>query len=221
MNKFITVLLVCFCCLVGLSYAGNKPVKVACVGDSITAGYLVKKPECWASRVGAAMKEANMQFGNFGVTARCLLNKGDRPITKEKAYQNALAFKPDILFIGLGTNDSKDVNWAHKADFEKDYKAMIAAFKKDNPRLKVYCLLCIPSQEAKPGGINMRRIEQEINPLIRKVAKAAGAKLINMHKLFVNKEDKLLLPDKVHPTAEGHRLMADHVIRVLMGKEAE
>ncbi len=110
MMKLMMILWLAVCCLLGVTYGGDKPIKVACLGDSITAGYLVKKPECWVSRVGEAMKEANMQVGNFGVSARCLLNKGDRPIAKEKAYQNALAFKPDVLIIALGTNDSKDIN---------------------------------------------------------------------------------------------------------------
>ena len=38
----------------------------------------------------------------FGVSARCLLFKGDRPITRKKAYRDALAFKPGMLLIGLG-----------------------------------------------------------------------------------------------------------------------
>ena len=41
---------------------------------------------------------------NFGVSARTLLNKGDHPYMNEKAYQDALAFNPNIVVIKLGTN---------------------------------------------------------------------------------------------------------------------
>ena len=44
---------------------------------------------------------------NFGVSARTLLNKGDNPYMNEKAYQDALAFNPNIVVIKLGTNDRK------------------------------------------------------------------------------------------------------------------
>ena len=66
---------------------------------------------------------------NFGVSARTLLNKGDNPYMNEKAYQDALAFNPNIVVIKLGTNDSKSFNWKYKADFTKDLQTMVDAFK--------------------------------------------------------------------------------------------
>ena len=51
-----------------------------------------------------------------------------RPYMKEQAYQQALAFNPNIVVIKLGTNDSKSFNWVHKADFIKDTQTMIDAF---------------------------------------------------------------------------------------------
>lgn len=71
-------------------------VKLACLGDSITAGMLVKKEDCWVSRIAKEL-DKKAEVGNFGVSARCLLFRGDRPITREKVYQDALAFKPDVL----------------------------------------------------------------------------------------------------------------------------
>lgn len=64
-------------------------VKLACLGDSITAGMGVKKEDCWVSRIAKTL-DRKAEVGNFGVSARCLLFKGDRPITREKAYQDAL-----------------------------------------------------------------------------------------------------------------------------------
>ena len=75
---------------------------------------------------------------NFGVSARTLLNKGDRPYMNEKAYQDALAFNPNVVVIKLGTNDSKSFNWKHKADFTKDMQTMIDAFKALPAQPKIY-----------------------------------------------------------------------------------
>lgn len=198
--------------------ADGAAVKLACLGDSITAGMLVRKEECWASRLAKALGK-KAEVGNFGVSARCLLFKGDRPITREKAYRDALAFNPDMLLIGLGTNDSKKVNWSHKDDFAGNYKKIIAEFRKQNPKLKVYCLLPIPSQEAREGGISRECIEKEIIPLIRQVAKSTKSRVIDLNKVMKGKDS--LLVDGVHPNAEGHVLMAEHILLVLQGKAAE
>ncbi|WP_290566157.1 GDSL-type esterase/lipase family protein [Akkermansia sp.] len=193
-------------------------VKLACLGDSITAGMLVKKEDCWVSRIAKEL-DKKAEVGNFGVSARCLLFRGDRPITREKVYQDALAFKPDVLLIGMGTNDSKKVNWSHKDDFVDNYKEIIAEFRKQNPKLKVYCLLPIPSQEAREGGISKECIEKEVIPLIRQAAKSTRSKVIDLNKVMKGRDN--LLVDGVHPNAEGHGLMAEHILLVLKGKAVE
>lgn len=179
-------------------------VKLAVWGTASPPGWGLKKEDCWVSRIAKTL-DRKAEVGNFGVSARCLLFKGDRPITREKAYQDALAFKPDMLLIGLGTNDSKKVNWSHKDDFVNNYKEIITEFRKQNPKLKVYCLLPIPSQEAREGGISRECIEKEIIPLIRQVAKSTKSRVIDLNKVM--KDKGALLVDGVHPNAEGHALM--------------
>lgn len=217
MKKFIVLLWICMLAAF-LPADCAAAVKLACLGDSITAGMLVKKEDCWVSRIAKDL-DRKAEVGNFGVSARCLLFKGDRPITREKAYQDALAFKPDVLLIGMGTNDSKKGNWSHKDDFVSNYKEIIAEFRKRNPKVKVYCLLPIPSQEAKEGGISKERIAGEVIPLIRQVARGTKSKVIDLNKVMKDKDS--LLVDGVHPNAEGHALMAEHILLVLKGKAAE
>lgn len=217
MKKFLFLVWLCMMA-VWLPASASAAVRIACLGDSITAGMLVKKEDCWVSRLAGALGK-KAEVGNFGVSARCLLFKGDRPITREKTYRDALAFKPNMLLIGLGTNDSKKRNWAHQADFAANYKEIIAEFRKGNPRLKVYCLLPIPSQEKKEGGISMECISREIIPLIRQVARDTKSKVIDLNKVMQGKDN--LLVDGVHPNAEGHALMAEHVLLVLQRKKAE
>ena len=218
MKSFIVLLWMGLLAVFIPAYGSSAVIKMACLGDSITAGLGVRKEECWVSRAAEALGK-RAQVGNFGVSARCLLFKGDRPITREKAYRDALAFQPDILLVGLGTNDSKKVNWSHKEDFVSNYKDIIAEFRKRNPRLKVYCLLPVPSQEARDGGISRECIEKEVIPLIRQAAKSTGSKVIDLNKVMKGRES--LLADGVHPNAEGHALMAEHILLVLKGKAKE
>jgi acyl-CoA thioesterase-1 len=73
----------------------KQPVRVACVGDSITQG-AGTKGRSYPSQLQKLLGD-KWEVGNFGVSGRTLLRKGDFPYWNEKAYQNALAFKPDVV----------------------------------------------------------------------------------------------------------------------------
>lgn len=149
---------------------------------------------------------------NFGVSARTLLNKGDHPYMNEKAYQDALAFNPDIVVIKLGTNDSKSFNWKYKADFTKDLQTMVDAFKALPSQPKIY--LCYPSKAYQTGdNINDDIISKEIIPMIKKVAKKNNLSVIDLHTAMDGMPE--LFPDKIHPNEAGAKVMAKAVYQSL------
>ena len=45
---------------------------------------------------------AAYEVRNFGVSSRTMLKRGDFPYWKDKAYQKALAFNPNVVVIDLG-----------------------------------------------------------------------------------------------------------------------
>jgi lysophospholipase L1-like esterase len=85
------------------------------------------------------------QARNFGVSGRTLLKKGDYPYWETDAYQNALQFKPDVVYIMLGTNDSKLQNRIYLNEFDSNYKELIHNFKEQNSKVRVVILLPVPS----------------------------------------------------------------------------
>lgn len=202
-----------------------EPVRVACVGDSITFGGPGLR-ETYPARLGRWLG-TNYDTRNFGVSSTTVLRRGDYPYIARPAYTNALDFKPDIVVIDFGANDSKHPgdgsldsehavnNWQHKADFIGDYKAMIAAFRSANPKAKIF--ICYPTPDF-PGrwGINDKTIRDEMIPMIRTVAEEAGAGVIDLRTPFLGKAE--LFPDTVHPNDEGARLLAAEVYRTLMGQ---
>jgi acyl-CoA thioesterase-1 len=201
--------------------AGPKKVKVACVGDSITYGSGVKDREknSYPAVLGRLLGETH-EVRNFGVGGATLLRRGDKPYDQQKAYKDALAFKPDLLVVKLGTNDSKPQNWdAHKADFAADYKALVAAFREANPAVKVYCALPVPVYP--PGAFKIRDeiVKPEIIPVVKRVAAEEKAQVIDLYAALSDKAS--LFPDKVHPNAEGAALIAKAVYKALTGKDAE
>lgn len=200
--------------------AAAKKVKVACVGDSITYGAGVENREKnnYPAVLGRLLGDSH-DVKNFGVSGATLLRKGDKPYDKEKAYQRALEFKPDVLVIKLGTNDSKPQNWdSHKGEFEADYKALVAAFRTANPAVKVYCALPVPV--IPPGAFKIREevVKPEIIPLERKIAADEKAEVIDLYAALSGKPE--LFPDKVHPNAAGAAIIANTVYKALTGKDA-
>lgn len=208
----------------------SQPIRVACVGDSITYGSRLKDrhnesyPSCLGRWMGPGYDVRN--FGRSGAT---LLHAGNLPYIKQSQYDEALAFKPDVVVIMLGTNDSKHPgggappndkvvnNWQYKADYVPDYEALIAEFRVANPKAKIY--VCYPTPcFPGGGGIDDKTIRDEICPLIHVVARNSHAKIIDLYKPFSGKAD--LFPDTIHPNAAGAKIMAAVIYHALTGKQA-
>ena len=198
--------------------------RVACIGNSITDGFGIDM----ASQLGypALLQRLlgdDYHVANFGVSSRTLLNKGDYPYMREPAWRDALDFKPDVVIIKLGTNDSKPENWQYGAELEYDLQQMVdsfipaapAAAKKGRKARKVQpaphptIYLCTPIPAFKPTwNINDSVIVNGIIPVIRKVAEQNHLQVIDLHSLYANDGDKMLA-DGIHPNDKGARRLAE------------
>ena len=192
--------------------------KVACIGDSITAGAGAGHAFFSYPAQLQRMLGDRWEVRNFGVSGATLLNAGDKPYQKEAAMQNALDFKPDVVVIMLGTNDSKPQNWKFKDQFAADYKDLIAKFKNLESKPRIF--ICHPPLVPGAGnfGINEPVVQQEM-PLIENVAKEENAGLIDVHGAFLGQD--ALFPDRVHPNREGAGVIAKTVYNALTGKKWE
>jgi len=189
-------------------------VRVACVGDSITQGSGAERGKSYPSQLQEMLGSA-WEVGNFGVSGRTLLKKGDHPYWIEPAYQNALKFKPAVVIIMLGTNDTKPQNWKFEAEFVADYTELVNSFLALESKPRVF--VCRPCPVPEPGKyeINEAAIQQEI-PRIDALARDLKLGVIDMHAALEGKPQ--LLPDRVHPNTEGAREMAAAALHALTGK---
>ena len=109
-----------------LKPASSDAKRVVCIGNSITDGHGIDM--CEQQGYPAQLQQLlgnGYEVKNFGVSSRTLLNKGDHPYMNELAWRDALAYRPDVVIIKLGTNDSKPENWQYGGEFESDLQQMI------------------------------------------------------------------------------------------------
>lgn len=193
-------------------------VRVACVRDSITFGIGTFEPlrDAYPLVVGRWLG-SGFEVRNFGVSATTLLQAGALPYQQQSAFTQALRFKPNIVTIALGTNDSAmTFDSALHLRFISDYKEMISSFKKANADVKVYVCLPIPSQPE--DGQRNTMLVNDVIPCIEQVARDTGAQVIDLHTPFVQRPE--LYFDNLHPNNRGANLIAAQVYRALTGMDA-
>ena len=138
-----TLFVILFSLVISLGFS-QKTIKIACVGNSITygSGVVNREKNAYPAQLQQLLGDS-YTVKNYGVSGRTLLKKGDYPYLETNKYKEALNFIPDIVFIKLGTNDSKSHNRIHLDEFESNYNELINSFKKKKikiPELFYYCL---------------------------------------------------------------------------------
>jgi acyl-CoA thioesterase-1 len=130
-----------------------------------------------------AAQAAPLDAGAFG-----------HPYHKTKAYAQAIGWKPDVVVIKLGTNDSKHPspegrkgsnNWSCKAE--------------------VFVCLPVP---ACPGRWNSdgKTVKEEIISILKEIDKTSRCLLIDLYSAL--ESHKKLFPDTVHPNEGGATVIA-------------
>ena len=188
-------------------------VRVACIGNSITDGHGIDMCDSHAypAQLQALLGEG-YHVRNFGVSARCVLQKSDYPFTNELAWRDALAFNPDIVVLKLGTNDSKDYNWVHRAEFATDYQSILDQLKALPSRPRV--ILAHPLKAFKDTWtINDSVIVNGIIPIIDRLAKENKMEVVDLHSAI--DEMNKMLADGIHPNEKGDAVIAQKVYEAI------
>lgn len=224
MKRILFLLIFAFPAAVGLTQTidpsrYSAPIKVACIGNSITFGSgIADRPRDSYSSQLARMLGPKWEVRNFGVGGRTLLKKGDFPFWKEEAYLQAKAFLPDVILIKLGTNDTKPQNWTYSREFFPDYRTMVQELKALPSHPKIYLCKPVPAFGNR-WGINDSILVHGVIPAVEKLAREENLPVIDLYAALSGKAS--LFPDQIHPNAEGAGLMAKTIQKALTGKESD
>lgn len=206
-------------CVLGLALSGRaQKIKVACVGNSVTYGYLLsdRERDAYPAQLARLLGEG-YEVGNFGKSGATLLNKGHRPYMKQPEFRDALTFAGDIVVIHLGLNDTDPRNWPNYRDeFVSDYRALIDSFRMVNPGCKIWiCRMTPIGHRHARFKSGTRDWHGQIQRAIEKVAEIARTGLIDLHEELYCRPD--LFPDALHPDREGAGILARTVFSAITG----
>ncbi len=183
-----------------------SPLRVACVGDSITEGTYY--PHDLQALLGV-----NYTVGNFGAGGSTVLISSDKPYLYRFAFQRALTFHADLVVIMLGTNDATPKYYGKIENFVRDYKMLINQFQTERPQIWLVKPPPIFDDGLGPKSTNL---VNGVIPRIEQVAIEFGLPIIDAYNPLLSHPE--YFSDGVHPTSEGAQIIAAAVYEALSNR---
>lgn len=185
--------------------------RVACVGNSITYGVLVDRPQdAYPAKLQEKLGD-EFEVRNFGVPGASVQFTKDKTYLKTKQMEELKIFCPDLLILKLGTNDSRPNEWSTDAFFYADYIRLVQEMK----RLGRQVYLCDP---IPPFGEKWKErdriLTRHLIPLIHGIADEEQLPRIDLYHPY-KREKVYYFPDGIHPTPQGYEIMAECVYQTL------
>jgi lysophospholipase L1-like esterase len=215
-TRFRFIVVAAFALISGRFSTVLAQVHVACVGDSITAGYGLADPGRYSYPAQLqSLLGSGFVVGNYGRSGATALKRSDNTYWNSSQYRASLRSQPDLVVIMLGTNDSKSWNW-NAAKFNTDYRALIAQYQGLSTSPRVYICLIPPVYVPNPFGTSFDPafIQNVVLPAIRNIAAQTGVTLIDNNTPLQNHPE--YFSDGVHPTEQGANVIANGVFNALL-----
>jgi acyl-CoA thioesterase-1 len=175
---------------------------VVVLGDSLTAGYGLDPNEAYPALLQQKVDAAKLPYAviNAGVS-------GDTSAGGLRRVDWLLKRKVDVLLIELGGNDG--LRGLPPEATKTNLQGIITKTRAKYPAAKI--VLAGMKVPPNMGADYAARFEKSFVELARE----NQATLIPFLLEGVGGKPELNLPDRIHPTAEGHRLVAETVWRTL------
>lgn len=175
-------------------------------GDSLYAGYGLKRGESMPARVEALLREdgVNATVVNAGVS-------GDTTAAGRKRLVftlGALPRKPDLVLLGLGGNDV--LRQIPPTETRANLLAMLEELRQRGIPVVLTGMRAPPNL----GPDYARRFD----PIYADLAGQFGAELDPFVLAGVLGDRRLMLPDGIHPNADGTKAMATRIAPIVAGR---
>lgn len=136
---------------------------------------------------------------------------------------------PDVVIIAGGTND-----WGHNniplgtysttvfndsMTFRGAYAMLLDKIQKRYPSMKIVCLSLFPRGDGLTVKNGMGWTQSEANASIKYIAKQFGATYVDCSTIAFSSNWNSYTLDRLHPTAAGHKLVADCIRKSLVSQK--
>ena len=178
------------------------PKLILFYGDSLTAGYGLSTEDAYPAIVEEKLNKKGkptkvVNAGLSGETTAGGLNRLDW-VLKQPV---------DIFVLELGGNDG--LRGLPLDQTQKNLQAIIDKVKTKYPKAKIVIAgMLVPPNMGPDYSTSFRKIFPDL-------AKKNKAALIPFLLQDVAGNDKLNIPDGIHPNVEGHKIVADNVLKVI------
>lgn len=176
--------------------------RIVILGDSLAAGYGVEPSEGFPALLQQKIERAELGFEivNAGVS-------GDTTAGGVARLNWVLKRPADLLIIELGGNDG--LRGISPATTKKNLEKIIDLARSKYPDIRI--LLAGMRMPPNMGEEYTREFER----IFPEVAREKGTALVPFLLEGVGGDKELNQPDRIHPTPEGHRIVAENIWKVL------
>ena len=192
----------------GTAGVASAKTKVACIGDSLTRGYLLEDAQSYPAQLQQLLG-AQYEVRNFGHTSSYVIDDGPVEYRNTEDYSAAIRYDADILIFMFGSNDVGAYNFT-PLYFQNQYRELIDSFRQTKKNPKIYLIIAPDSHDLHFG-----LIQQTIQPVMT-LGQQLPATVINPYYLFLGHPEDYL-SDGLHLTATAYGKLAQLVLRAMQG----
>jgi acyl-CoA thioesterase-1 len=191
--------------LVALLMVQNNPQKtILFFGDSLTAGYGLTVEQAFPALIEQDLKQKgkNVKVINAGLS-------GETSAGGLTRIDWVLRQPIDVFVLELGANDG--LRGVPMEETKKNLQSIINKVKSKNPKVKIVVAgMMVPPNMGKPYSDGFQKIFPEL-------AKKNTATLVPFLLEGVAGIEKLNQADGIHPTEEGHKIVAKNLVKSIQG----
>jgi acyl-CoA thioesterase-1 len=202
MNRPVALLVAIFSILFAqlASAAGAKSILV--FGDSLSDGFMLNRSEAYPALLAKKLQAAGLNFRVTNASATGGTTEGG--LERLPAH---LKHRIDILILELGINDA--FRGVPVDQIQNNLQQMIDKVKARNPRVRVVIAgMQLPNYAADD-------YISAFGEMFAQLATKNNAALVPYLLQGVAGDPSLNLPDGIHPSAAGQKILAENVWRVL------
>lgn len=189
----------------------DEPLRVACVGDSITYGGVAAKS--YPTRLQSLIGD-DFRVYNFGVGGTTVSKNGNYPYWNTSSYTLSKEYEPDYVLIMFGTNDAQVANWSNCKDkIEGYYRDLIAEYTSLDSHPQI--ILATPAwyyldapTDTSAGSERYNAINTTIVAMVKALGAEYGFPVVDISAVTANHAE-WFTRDGVHPDDTGYQAVAE------------